>query len=48
MAETGQDEADISKDSCAVGVVSADASIDNMIEKLTTEQFWRGIYVKFS
>lgn len=38
MAETGQDEADISKDSCAVGVVSADASTDNMIEKLTTEQ----------
>lgn len=38
MAETGQDEADISKDSCAVGVVSADTSTDNMIEKLTTEQ----------
>lgn len=38
MAETGQDVADISKDSCAVGVVSANASTDNMIEKLTTEQ----------
>lgn len=38
MAETGQDVANISKDSCAVGVVSANASTDNMIEKLTTEQ----------
>lgn len=38
MADTGEDAADISEDCCAVGVVSADASTDNMIEKLTTEQ----------
>lgn len=38
MVDTGKDAADISEDCCAEGVVSADASTDNMIEELTTEQ----------
>ena len=44
MADTGKDVADISEDCCAVEVVSADASADDIIEKLVTEQ---SVYEKF-
>lgn len=36
MADTGEDVADILEDCCAVGVVSADASADDTVEKFET------------